>query len=81
LNSSDIANIISGIKRYYPVSEASIAILAAHLEERNYPKGHLLTRPGVKDHYVYFIEEGCTRTYFSANEKEITNWFSSEIMY
>jgi len=73
-----ISNIVSGIRRYYPVSDASIALLAECLEAGRYPKGHLLVRPGIKDHYVYFIEQGCTRTYFSANEKEITNWFSCE---
>lgn len=73
-----ISNIVSGMRRYYHVSEASLEALAGHLEERRYPKGHLLTRPGTKDHYVYFIEEGCTRTYISANGKEVTNWFSCE---
>jgi len=60
------------------VPDASIAILSAHLEEREYPTGHLLSRPGVKDHCVYLIEEGCTRTYFTPNDKEVTNWFSCE---
>lgn len=78
MNKDKILNIISGIRRYYHVSETSLDILAGHLEERKYLKGHLLVRPGIKDHYVYFIEEGCTRTYLSANKKEITNWFSCE---
>lgn len=74
----DISNIVSGIRRYYPVPDTSITLLAASFEVNKYPKGHLLTRPGIKDYDVYFIEEGCTRTYFSANGKDVTNWFSSE---
>lgn len=74
----NISNITAGVRRYYKVSDTSLHILAANLEERNYARGHLLTRPGIKDHYVYFIENGCTRTYFSVNGKEVTNWFSCE---
>lgn len=78
MNTGEIDHIVSGIRRYYPVADASMAVLSAHFEERKYPKGHLLSRPGIKDYYVYFIEEGCTRTFFTPNEKEITNWFSRE---
>lgn len=78
LNIGEIGNIISGIRRYYPVPDASIALLAECFAAKKYPSRHLLIRPGVKDHYVYFIEEGCTRTYFSTNGKEVTNWFSCE---
>lgn len=78
MNKDRISNIISGIRRYYHVSEASLDLLAGHLEEHKYSKGQLLTRPGTKDHYVYFIEEGCTRTYFPVKGKEVTNWFSCE---
>lgn len=78
LEPSEIGNIISGIRRYYPVADASMALLASHLEAATYPRGHLLTRPGIKDYHVYLIEEGCTRTYFSANGKDVTNWFSCE---
>lgn len=78
MNLSDIGNIILGIRRYYPVPEASLAALAQHFEAKEYARGTLLTRPGVRDYYVYFIEQGCTRTYFSVDGKDITNWFSSE---
>jgi CRP-like cAMP-binding protein len=78
LEAGEISNIISGIRRYYPVADTSIALLATCFVEGRYPKGHLLTRPGIKDYYVYLIEEGCTRTYFSADGKDVTNWFSSE---
>ncbi|MBO9729619.1 MAG: Crp/Fnr family transcriptional regulator [Chitinophaga sp.] len=75
---SKIKNIITGIRRHYDVSDASITRLTANLEECNYTRGHLLTRPGIRDYYIYFIEEGCTRTYLPVNGKEVTNWFSCE---
>ncbi len=71
-------NIINGIRRYYPVSDCSINEIAQHFTEQYLPKHHLLTRPGIKDNYVYFIEQGCTRTFLLIDGKEITNWFSLE---
>ncbi|MBN2595386.1 MAG: Crp/Fnr family transcriptional regulator [Marinifilaceae bacterium] len=73
-----IENIIKGIRRYYPVSDDSIETLAGLLTETHLPKHHLLTKAGVKDNFVYFIEQGCMRTYFLVDGKEITNWFSRE---
>ncbi|WP_461629606.1 Crp/Fnr family transcriptional regulator [Labilibaculum euxinus] len=73
-----IENIIKGIRRYYPVSDDSIEALAGLLTEIHLPKHHLLTKAGVKDNFVYFIEQGCMRTYFLVDGKEITNWFSRE---
>ncbi|WP_220399691.1 Crp/Fnr family transcriptional regulator [Filimonas effusa] len=66
------------MRRHYPVSDAAVGALAERLEERIFPRGHLLTQPGIRDHYVYFIERGCTRTYFPVNGKDVTNWFSCE---
>jgi CRP-like cAMP-binding protein len=50
----------------------------SHLEERLYTRGQLLVQAGKRDKHAYFIENGCTRTYFLAKEKDITNWFSCE---
>lgn len=71
-------NIVKGLRRYYPVSDSSIEELIAHLNEWHYPKNHFLTQTGIKDHHIYFIEEGCARTFFFAGNTEVTNWFSIE---
>lgn len=71
-------NILNGIRRYYSVSDGSINELAQHFTEQYLPKHHLLTRPGVKNNYVYFIGQGCTRTFFLIADREVTNWFSKE---
>lgn len=73
-----LENIIRGIKLYYPVSNQSIDILARHFTPQRLSKNHLLTRPGIRDNYVYFIEEGCSRTFLIIDGKEVTNWFSKE---
>lgn len=73
-----IKNIIEGIRRYYPVSDNSINMLADSFTENHLFKNHLLTQAGVIDNKMYFIEKGCTRTYFIIDGKEITNWFSKE---
>lgn len=73
-----IKNIIKGIRKYYPVSDNSIDKLAGSLTEHFLPKHYFLTKAGSKDNFVYFIEKGCTRTYFLVDGKEITNWFSKE---
>lgn len=71
-------NTLNGLRRYYPVSNATSNELFAHLTPLHFPKYHILTRPEVRDNYIYFIEKGCTRTYLLADSKEITNWFSTE---
>ena len=75
---NSIKSIIKGIRSYYPVSDASINNLSNLLTETHLPKHHLLTRDGTKDNFVYFIEQGCTRTFFLVEGKEVTNWFSKE---
>ncbi|WP_303317205.1 Crp/Fnr family transcriptional regulator [Flavivirga abyssicola] len=75
---SKIENIITGIRKYYSVSNDSINKIANLLTENHLPKHHLLTKAGCIDNSVYFIEKGCTRTYFLVDGKEITNWFSKE---
>ncbi len=71
-------NIIKEIRRYYPVSDSSIEELLSHLKVRHYPKNHLLAQTGATDNHVYFIEEGCARTFFFTGNTEVTNWFSTE---
>lgn len=78
MNDSDFENTLNGIRRYYPVSNASAKELFAHCIPLHLPKYHILTRPEVRDNSIYFIEQGCTRTYLLIDGKEITNWFSTE---
>ena len=78
MNFDDYSHTLSGIRRYYPVSNDSIQAMFSHLIPQQFPKHHHLTQPGVRDNYLYFIEQGCTRTYLLIEGKEITNWFSQQ---
>ncbi|WP_207426617.1 Crp/Fnr family transcriptional regulator [Pedobacter sp. SYSU D00535] len=78
MESAKLQNTIEGIRRYYPVSDSVIDRLSGHLVEKRFPKNYLLTEPGIRNHYIYFIEEGCARTFFLIDGKEHTNWFSRE---
>ncbi|WP_207421380.1 Crp/Fnr family transcriptional regulator [Desertivirga brevis] len=73
-----LENIIKGIRQYFPVSDTSISTLAQHFTELRLPKNHMLTREGVRDNYVYFIEQGLSRTFLNIDGREVTNWFSKE---
>lgn len=78
MNLSEIFNITQGIRKYYPVSDASLLELAQHLRRRKLSKHHHLYRAGMVDECIYFIEEGCARTYLLVDGKEVTSWFSQE---
>ncbi|MCD8236187.1 MAG: Crp/Fnr family transcriptional regulator [Prevotellaceae bacterium] len=71
-------NIINGIRKYYPVSDASLALLFSKMKRLELPKKHLLIRGGTIDRHVYFIEKGFARSYVLYEGKEITIWFSRE---
>jgi len=73
-----LKDIVNEIRRHYPVSDSSINELTRQFIEAHYSKNHLLTQTGEKDNYVYFIERGCTRTFFFIGSNEVTNWFSKE---
>jgi CRP-like cAMP-binding protein len=61
-----------------PLSEAAHDALAAVLERMDLPKGHGLLRPGAVCHHLYFIEKGLTRTWYTKDGKDITDWISAE---
>lgn len=78
LEIAKIETIVKGIRHYYPVSDLSIEEIVKHLVEARYPKNHLLTQTGKTDKYIYFIAQGCSRTFFYTGSIEVTNWFSKE---
>lgn len=71
-------NIISSIKRSYPMNDQSIEELTKKFIVHNFPKRELIIKGGVLDRRVYFIESGITRSYCYIDDKEVTTWFSCE---
>lgn len=60
------------------LSEESKEALATEANYLQLPKGHVLLRPGAVCHYLYFVEQGLTRTYYIKDGKDVTDWISTE---
>lgn len=71
-------NIIDKIQMTHPVSQESLQALQEKLIVKHYPKNHYLVRSGEIGRFVYFIEEGITRSVFHHNGEDTTTWFSKE---
>lgn len=61
-----------------PISAESQAALAAVMQYHEFEKGHILVRPGAVCNYLYFIEQGLSRTFYYKDDKDITDWISAE---
>ena len=46
--------------------------------ERELPKGYILLHAGGICNHLYFIKKGLTRTYYTKDGKDITDWLSLE---
>lgn len=66
------------ISQFTRLSPESREALASICERMEFPKGHVLLRPGAICHYIYYIESGLTRTYYIKDGKEVTDWISRE---
>ena len=71
-------NIIEKLQQTYPISSESLQALQAKLSIKHYPKNSYLVRSGQVNRFVYFIEEGVTRSVFHHNGEDTTTWFSKE---
>ncbi len=71
-------NIIDKINQTYPISSEALQALQSKLRVKYYPKNTYLVKSGEINRYVYFIEEGVTRSIFHHNGEDTTTWFSQE---
>lgn len=71
----DIHKIITDL---YAMPVDSKDMIAAHLEERTYPKGYHLLEAGKVEPDVFFLKKGIVRAYVPLNGEEITFWFGTE---
>lgn len=75
----ELENIVTSIRKYYPVSDEALEVLIGKFQRMEFPKRHLLIREGVFEPNVYFVERGIARAYsILENGKELTTWFSAE---
>ena len=71
-------NIIDKIQQTYPISLESLQALQSKLTVKYYPKNSYLVHSGDVNRFVYFIEEGVTRSIFHHDGEDTTTWFSKE---
>lgn len=71
------SQLYQALDTFYPVSATTKKLLREKLITRQYPKGHLLLRPGQTPSYAWFLEQGAARGYFLDEKKgeEVTAWF------
>ena len=69
---------LSYIEGFIRLSPESKAAMAAVLQPMDFPKGHLLLRPGGICQTLFFIESGLARTWYLKNGKDVTDWISAE---
>jgi CRP-like cAMP-binding protein len=70
-----LETIISSI---YPLSQESIQKIEQIVELIELPKGHILSKSGKLDPYVYIIRRGIVRAYNHKDDNEVTFWFGME---
>jgi CRP-like cAMP-binding protein len=69
------------VEQFVPLSKVSREAMASILRRMELPKGHLLLKQDSVCHYVYFIEQGLTRTFYFKDGKDVTDWLSAEDMF
>lgn len=60
------------------LSPESKLALSKILKKHVLPKGHIIVSGFCVSNRIFFIEKGLSRTFYLKNNKDITDWFSSE---
>ena len=69
------------IGQFVQLSKESKDAMASVLRKMELPKGHVLVKQDSVCHYIYFIEQGLTRTFYNKDGKDVTDWLSAEDMF
>lgn len=75
---SDLLKIQQAVFSILPISEHEWEDFSIHLLIKHYRKGEFLTREGQVENYIYFLNTGATRNYFTRDGKEFTVDFHFE---
>jgi signal-transduction protein with cAMP-binding, CBS, and nucleotidyltransferase domain len=66
------------VAQFTHLADDSQQDLASKLRRQEFSKGHILVKPNTTCNYLYFIEQGLTRTFYYKNDKDVTDWISVE---
>jgi CRP-like cAMP-binding protein len=61
------------IDQYHPISETARKDLAEVLRKVTLPKNNLLSKEACVCNDLYFLEQGCLRSFYNLDGKEVTN--------
>lgn len=61
-----------------PISKESREAMANIIQTFEYKKHDTILKENTTCHYLYFVAEGATRTYYNNDGKDITDWISLE---
>ncbi|BAV10305.1 cAMP-binding domain of CRP or a regulatory subunit of cAMP-dependent protein kinases [Filimonas lacunae] len=70
--------LLNHVNKYYPISQEAQHALRDNFEEIVLPKNELLLQEGKVCRHMYFVQQGCLRSFYNLNGKEITHWFGFE---
>jgi CRP/FNR family transcriptional regulator, anaerobic regulatory protein len=71
----DVINILESLGT---ISDAAKVSLQKRVVKKECPKNHLLLKEGKICRHLYFITQGCARSFYYKDGKEITSWFAFE---
>jgi signal-transduction protein with cAMP-binding, CBS, and nucleotidyltransferase domain len=78
LLNSGMDQFFRAISNFSTLSRESVSALTSTLKKHEHPKGKILVKPDTTCNYLYFIEQGLTRTYYIKDGKDVTDWISAE---
>ncbi len=68
--------ILTYLKKTLKLTDKDWQIFSSKLEKKEFPKKYFLLKTGQTENYLYFLEEGILRFYFSGEENDITFRFA-----
>lgn len=66
------------VKKFVSLDDPAREAFAGIMSYYEFPKGHMLLKPFSVCNYIYFIEQGLTRTFYEKDGKDVTDWLSPE---
>jgi CRP-like cAMP-binding protein len=69
---------VTALTQFSPLTEGSQQALASVSQRLVLKKGHVLVQAGTVSDYIYFIEQGLSRTYYLKEGREVTDWLSAD---
>ncbi len=66
------------LQQFCPVSDTTVHLIVPYLEKIQVKDKELIIKANIKCKYVYFINSGLVRSYYTGDGKEHTTWFGVE---